>query len=486
MRTIIVEPKRLAWAAVDKDTFEQLISRLEDLNSFLIALLDKSQLQRLQDTINTSYLELLQIRNDVGSLTDLVKALTPPVRESPAGWHPESWNYFPSRAAAEETAEETKKREYLKQLVDIKIQFAKMDQLSTNGTAGIGIREFPITPPLSLDEFRFHDGLLDPDDLPRRSNALYRGSSIWVEWKRISATENSRPAVDGVRVRISLLTDLLCRAIPTGFRAPPCLGYVENVDSNDETRFGIVFNNMAMNGSPCELISVYELLAREQKPSLTKRMALCAALARSVYAFHSVNWLHKGLRSDNIIFFASSPDCVDLTAPYVSGFELSRPSIVEGMTEKPKFDPLQDIYRHPYAQSTQTDGSYRKSYDIYSLGIILIEIALWAPIEQIVGITDLSRSKPSVLQDLRQSLLGRTSFMLEHSLPSIPGAWACLQQVDAACGELFRNVVQCCLIADEIERREYPAEPESAVALRLQRVTEWDIMKRLECIAHAL
>ncbi|KAK5000901.1 hypothetical protein LTR66_000318 [Elasticomyces elasticus] len=38
LRTIIVEPKRLVWAAVDKDSFENLISKIEHLNSFLITL----------------------------------------------------------------------------------------------------------------------------------------------------------------------------------------------------------------------------------------------------------------------------------------------------------------------------------------------------------------------------------------------------------------------------------------------------------------
>lgn len=52
LRTIVVEPKRLVWAAVDKDAFEQLISKLDGLNTFLISLLDSSQLQRLQDSMN--------------------------------------------------------------------------------------------------------------------------------------------------------------------------------------------------------------------------------------------------------------------------------------------------------------------------------------------------------------------------------------------------------------------------------------------------
>jgi hypothetical protein len=75
LRTVVVELKRLVWAAVDKDAFEQLISKLDGLNIFLVSLLESSQLRRLQDSMSTAYLEILQLRNDVGDLTSLVKAL---------------------------------------------------------------------------------------------------------------------------------------------------------------------------------------------------------------------------------------------------------------------------------------------------------------------------------------------------------------------------------------------------------------------------
>jgi hypothetical protein len=47
LRSIVAEPKRLVWAAVGKESFEQLVSKLESLKSYLITLLDSSQLRRL-------------------------------------------------------------------------------------------------------------------------------------------------------------------------------------------------------------------------------------------------------------------------------------------------------------------------------------------------------------------------------------------------------------------------------------------------------
>lgn len=118
------------------------------------------------------------------------------------------------------------------------------------------------------------------------------------------------------------------------------------------------------------------------------------------------------------------------------------------MAEKPRFDPSKDIYRHPNTQSSQTDGNYRKSYDIYSLGILIIEIALWMRIEDIVGFENISKVKPSALQAMQSWLLGRPQIGTAPSPPTSLDAEPCLQQVASACGDTFRNVVEHCLEAD--------------------------------------
>jgi hypothetical protein len=76
-----------------------------------------------------------------------------------------------------------------------------------------------------------------------------------------------------------------------------------------------------------------------------------------------------------IILYSSLSELPSLNEPFLSGFELSRPSIMDQLTEKPGFDPLKDIYRHPNAQSSQADGKYHKPYDIYGLGVLMIEVA---------------------------------------------------------------------------------------------------------------
>jgi hypothetical protein len=487
LRTIIVEPKRLVWTAVDQDSFQCLISRLEHLNSFLIALLDSSQARRLQEVMTTTYLEVLQIRNDIESLTGLMKALCP-AADNP-------WNLEPSavpvdssplsQAIAHETEAQESKKDYLKQLVEVKLQHTRMTQLAGEPSIPSGSSNF-IGTLLESDEVRFADQDLEWNATQKRVQATYRGRSVWVEWKKVPYSGGSAASSKHTEYRIGLLAGLLCRVKPVGFRALPCLGYIKDIDDDDGTRFGIVFDKPTSAGPETRPFTLRDFYEQRSKPSLSARILMCAVLARCVHSFHAVNWLHKGLQSNDIIFFASKINRQDLGQPFVSGFEMSRPSTADEMTEKPTFDPFADIYRHPLAQSGQMDGNYRKSYDMYSLGIILIEIAFWRRIESVVGIENLAKSKPSALREVQSWLLGRPLSQSVALPPVSQDERSCLQRVAPECGDAFSDVVELCLTASNVEKPQYSGEPQSSIALRLQHLMAQDIVKRLEDVAGAL
>jgi hypothetical protein len=471
LRTIVVEPRRLVWAAVDKDSFEKLIAKVESLNSFLITLLDTSQLRRLQDSMTTAYLEILQLRNDVVDLAALIKALSPAAGDQhnlPPGADPVS-NAL-SQAVMEEQATQDKKKIYLRHLAEVKIKLTEMNQLNHN-TATPDFNQFTNTE-LPQTDFQFEEGMHEAENLQKRTRATYRGRSVWIEWKDIPEGNAIRPDDVQIQWRICLLTDLLRSVKPNGFRAAPCLGYIKIVDADDATRFGVVFEGPSPTQS--EITTLRELLGRSPKPSLSARVALCAVLARCLHSLHAVNWVHKALRADNIIFFSSSGSS-DLDAPFVSGFELSRPSNMEQWTEKPGFEPAKDIYRHPNAQSSQTDGSYRESYDIYSLGVVMTEIALWKRIEDVVRLEDLPNAKPPALRGTQLRLLEKTL------MGNAADTESCLQQVASACGDSLRDVLQRCLEMDAESKPEY-----SSTTLGLQKATGLDLVKKLEHIAKAV
>jgi len=129
-------------------------------------------------------------------------------------------------------------------------------------------------------------------------------------------------------------------------------------------------------------------------PKLGQRYALALSLGRSVMQLHASGWLHKGLHSSKVLFFSSSQqnqpvalDTIDISQPWLLGFEYARPDAEAEATESLiSYSPEHDLYRHPAsikavgAANPVTDR-YRREFDVYALGCMLIEIGLWTPIK---------------------------------------------------------------------------------------------------------
>jgi serine/threonine protein kinase len=258
--------------------------------------------------------------------------------------------------------------------------------------------------------------------LASRSEATYlrpdgTNQHVWVEWKEYewipSRTPGPSPMVIDRAQKLAALLHHMPK--PAHFRAPHCLGYFDNAerdkiskralnsgsDSEEEYeeegeegeeeddgafRIGFVFEKPFGIEPSTPPISLLQLLQDTElsKPSITDRVALAKALANCILYLHSVNWLHKGLRSDNVIFFSTTlavaPNnnqhgitMVDYSKPYLSGFDFARPARPGEFTEKPADDVEFGIYRHPSTLSMGPERpAYRKSFDIYSFGVILV------------------------------------------------------------------------------------------------------------------
>ena len=188
-----MKPRYLIWVTVDKDSFECLISKLENLNLFLITLLDSSQLRRLQNIININYLEILQLWNNVVSLITLIKALIPIIEDQWESLHENisPKNDFLSQIIAEETLTQEKRKKYLKQLVEIKIHFIILSQLDSKAIVVLDSKFIDIL--FLLDEFIFAKGVLEYNALQQWMSATYWGDSVWIEWKATPADNDLDP-----------------------------------------------------------------------------------------------------------------------------------------------------------------------------------------------------------------------------------------------------------------------------------------------------
>ncbi|KAI0601705.1 prion-inhibition and propagation-domain-containing protein [Biscogniauxia sp. FL1348] len=469
LQSVFTEPKRLIWAKIDKEELETLVNKLKDLNSFLIGLLDTSRARKLESMVEMKYLELLQLRDDYESLRPFVKALDQDTQNPHKIDPPISLRGGSScfEAAIMQGRADEAKRQHLGNLARLKIRYMELNQLEEPGNDSLPCKSTTLL--LDLSWFSFSNESLGGYDTSRRSMAYWGNRSVWIEWIE-------KPSRQGIahmseyqhETRIVLLARLLSEEMPRDFRAPRCLGYVKTTTYPEESKFGLVYERSSGNEADTTLTTLRQLLGNRPKPSITARMSLCSALADCLFSFHAVDWLHKGLKSDNILFFGSAADEESLSMPYITGYDLSRPSNELDMTEKPLFDPLNDIYRHPDVQFGEAKNYYHKSHDMYSLGIVLIEIAMWKPIEAILGIDDLTTICPAELRGIRSKLLGDSDY--HYGLPpnlSNSGSSEYLSKVARKFGDSYHDIVVFCLNTTKLETPAHKGENRSSIKFRL-------------------
>ncbi|KAF9632041.1 hypothetical protein BFW01_g2903 [Lasiodiplodia theobromae] len=485
-------PKRLRWAAFDKEKMEQLLLRLSSLNDYLRELLSAQQLNHLNMRQERTYYQIIQLNDKMDQLIEIVKAgkewshLTGAMpaqnpsaliqgRANSAFWLKELLQDLPpaslSRVESMEYIREESRRGSNNRSLTWLAQFKALetaisgDSLTEERAVDLQL-EIPASAvtdvELSREDIVFLD--FDDDDENRRMEARFRGKRVWIEFKTYEPRVFDGQPDPKVTNRIKALVALLKENNRSRqFRAPRCLGYFRDIDPDteeDRYRFGIVFEKPSFVSQSTKPISLLDLLRATERgimemPSLTDRVQLAKVITEALERLHAVNWLHKGLRSENIIFFSDEiepedlesygmgeqdepiPPAVDFSKPYLSGFDYSRPAQNEDLTEKPPENAEYDLYRHPSVQgsrgSIDNAANFQKTFDIYALGIILLEIAYWQPIDHILNV-DLPRARPSTTLRVRQRLLDERK-LLAH--------------VKSNAGVVLEQAVRACLVGEE-------------------------------------
>jgi hypothetical protein len=216
--------------------------------------------------------------------------------------------------------------------------------------------------------------------------------------------------------------------IGSAFNVLQCLGYVNiQYDERDGARqlrrravcfiYEPPLSLWSSQASP-KFESLFSWLSRKACPPLGARFQIAQSLLASYYNFLSTGWFHKGIRSHNIIFFQDGSG-KPVIQPHLLGFEYSRPTKSK-VSDKESEDDVFDKYRHPLYRENRETTSYRIEFDLYSLGIVLIELAYWLPVSHA------SFPTKNVLIDGR--MLNREQKQLETQV-----------------GELYAAVVQSCI-----------------------------------------
>lgn len=169
-------------------------------------------------------------------------------------------------------------------------------------------------------------------------------------------------------------------------------------------------------------------MSKGDAPPLGSRFKLARELSNSMFNLLASEWLHKGIRSHNIIFFGENIEC-----PYLVGFDHSRPDHPKEVSVKAGASVEFDRYRHPNYFRNQL-ARYQKSFDVYALGVVLLEIGLWRTVENLHRRMDGYRPA--------NGLKGFPEFLRTRCAGAIP-PWA---------GTVYAEAVQACLtVPDDID-----------------------------------
>lgn len=145
-----------------------------------------------------------------------------------------------------------------------------------------------------------------------------------------------------------------------------------------EYRYAFIFDypTDSLHEQPRSLQQIIEDGASARDGStLEKRSKMALELAKSLAALHAAGWVHESICSESVVIFrdAELQWCYD--KPYLVNFEFSRPAGSATQYASAAAEHL-ILYQHP--DRLQRDPvKYTKKHDLFSLGIVLLEIGLW-------------------------------------------------------------------------------------------------------------
>ncbi|CAI7641394.1 unnamed protein product [Penicillium palitans] len=164
----------------------------------------------------------------------------------------------------------------------------------------------------------------------------------------------------------------------------PCLGYLPIADDG----YPSLIYRLPPGTTGSSICTLHDYILNCPKPALGDRFTMALSLAETVLDIHSSCWVHKGIWSRGILFMPM----LGRTLLYLVGWSTARPRSQEmsdqsmGSKENSNVNKGQEnrvprqleieLYRHPERYGTKTAG-FSAKHDIYSVGIVLLEIALW-------------------------------------------------------------------------------------------------------------
>ena len=265
--------------------------------------------------------------------------------------------------------------------------------------------------------------------------------------------------------RLERLIDLLKWTPGTSDTSPvgslSCRGYIEDAE---KSRYGLVYElpSFVYSGpeikksledlKPTTLLSLLHSatksslsLAQRPVPALEDRFRLAFSVASLYSRLLDVDAMHKDINSGNILIFRNtklSPQTesnnlsvYNFASPYLGGFDLFSEFQIDSGAES-----TFNVSRHPDdPRINSKDSEFTFGYDLYSLGLVILEIGLWAPLSE----------------------LYKTKYTAADFKKRIENIW--VEKLIPKCGTLFTRAVNNCVEFQDL----FPKEVTDGAQARL-------------------
>lgn len=220
-----------------------------------------------------------------------------------------------------------------------------------------------------------------------------------VEFKKLPGSIANDPTIrDEAKAEVEKLVSIFSAVQPTEMYLLKTRFFFEtSLRINQPTvPFGILYDLPTKYDPPKRLIDKLRETDtngnRILKHSLDQRFELARQISTAILFIHSVGWYHKGVRSSNI-FLAHSQDTIAhgrkdplfLGTSFLAGFDYTRRDAARSTGDESEGGWQKALYQPPDRSEPLEEGAspppYKAEHDIYSLGVVLVEIGRWKPLE---------------------------------------------------------------------------------------------------------
>ncbi|KAL4766963.1 hypothetical protein BDW60DRAFT_212421 [Aspergillus nidulans var. acristatus] len=257
----------------------------------------------------------------------------------------------------------------------------------------------------------------------------------------------------------------------------PCLGYLPVAHDG----YPSLIYSLPPRTTGSSILTLHDYILNFPRPALGDRFAMALSVAETVLDIHTSGWVHKGIWSRGILVIPTT----ERVSLYLVGWSAARPRSVElsaqsleagkarsvkmsaqslqaqrlGRSVPPQLEP--QLYHHRERYQNVTAG-FTAKHDIYSVGVVLLEMALW---------TTMSKQFAGPINKAKEKGALPPASMVTDALAKLARGERMAQEM----GRGYARVVQRCLDTDfEVDKHD---EQESALLGQFQALVADQLSK---------